>query len=63
MALQRLKEAAEKAKMRTLLIQRNGDQPALYHRHRGRTETLVKKLTRAKFEQLSDRLFDACLDP
>jgi len=51
MVLQRLKEAAEKAKIELLQHHGDGDQPALPHRRSDRAKHLVKRLTRAKFEQ------------
>jgi molecular chaperone DnaK len=63
MALQRLKEAAEKAKIElsgstTTEINLPYIMPV-----DGMPKHLVKTLTRAKFEQLSDKLIQACVTP
>jgi len=57
MALQRLKEAAEKAKIETEI-----NLPYITAVD-GVPKHLVKKLNRAKFEQLADSLFERCLKP
>ena len=57
MALQRLKEAAEKAKMELSTHAVDGHQPAVHHRRPERARsTSTITLTRAKFEQLVDDL-------
>ncbi len=64
MALQRLKEAAEKAKIE--LSSTTSTEINLWRTLCRLTELpkhLVKTLTRAKFEQLSDKLIQACLVP
>jgi molecular chaperone DnaK len=58
MALQRLKEAAEKAKDGAVLIHRNQHQSALYHCRCLRPKHLDVKLTRAKLESLVADLLD-----
>ena len=56
MALQRLKEAAEKAKIE-LSSPADRNQPAVHHRTERRAPLhLVMKLTRAKLESLVDDL-------
>ena len=53
MALQRLKEAAEKAKMELSTAHGDRHQPAVHHGRRHRApSTCNMKLTRAKLEQL-----------
>jgi len=52
MALQRLKEAAEKAKIELSDSDAVRDQPALYHRGRSGPKHLTLTLTRSKLEQL-----------
>ncbi|MEM7367979.1 MAG: molecular chaperone DnaK [Bacteroidota bacterium] len=62
-ALQRLKEAAETAKVE--LSTTNNSEinlPYLSMDHEG-PKHLERSLSRAKFEQLSDKLFDRCLGP
>ncbi len=63
MALQRLKEAAEKAKVE--LSSGNESEVNLPYISAvdGVPKHLVKKLSRAKFESLADNLFDRCLRP
>ena len=63
MALQRLKEAAEKAKIE--LSNQNSTEINLPYIMPvdGVPKHLVKTLTRAKFEQLSDDLFARCIEP
>jgi molecular chaperone DnaK len=63
MALQRLKEAAEKAKIELSSSSETEINLPYITAIDGVPKHLVKKLTRAKFEQLSDRLFDRCLKP
>ena len=55
MALQRLKEAAEKAKCELSTAMRDGDQPPLHHRRRLRPQAPGLKLSRAKLEQMVRR--------
>ncbi|MDR1720343.1 MAG: molecular chaperone DnaK [Dysgonamonadaceae bacterium] len=63
MALQRLKEAAEKAKIE--LSSSNSTEINLPYIMPvdGMPKHLVKTLTRAKFEQLCDKLIQACVEP
>ncbi|MDR2775155.1 MAG: molecular chaperone DnaK [Tannerella sp.] len=63
MALQRLKEAAEKAKIE--LSSSTGTEINLPYIMPvdGIPKHLVRTLTRAKFEQLADKLIHACLEP
>ena len=63
MALQRLKEAAEKAKIELSFFFRNRINLPYITAVDGVPKHLVKKLTRAKFEQLADNLFARCLKP
>ena len=63
MALQRLKEAAEKAKIELSASSETDINLPYITAVDGVPKHLVKKLTRAKFEQLSDRLFERCLKP
>jgi molecular chaperone DnaK len=63
MALQRLKEAAEKAKIELSSRHADRDQPALHHRRRLRPEAPDLKLTRAKLEQLVDDLIERTIEP
>jgi len=63
MALQRLKEAAEKAKIELSSSQETEINLPYITSVDGVPEHLVKKLTRAKFEQLSDDLIRRTLDP
>ena len=58
MALQRLKEAAERAKCELSLVDADGDQPALHHRRPEWPQAPEFTLTRAKFEQLVDDLVE-----
>jgi molecular chaperone DnaK len=63
MALQRLKEASEKAKIElSSSIETEINLPYVTAVD-GVPKHLVKKLTRAKFESLADSLFDRCLKP
>ncbi len=63
MALQRLKEASEKAKIElSSSIETEINLPYITAID-GVPKHLVKKLTRAKFEQLADNLFARCLKP
>lgn len=63
MALQRLKEAAEKAKIElSSSIETEVNLPYITAID-GVPKHLVKKLTKAKFEQLADKLFERCLRP
>jgi molecular chaperone DnaK len=63
MALQRLKEAAEKAKIELSSSTETEMNLPYITAIDGVPKHLVKKLTRAKFEQLSDSLFARCLKP
>jgi molecular chaperone DnaK len=63
MALQRLKEAAEKAKVELSSSTETEINLPYVTAVDGVPKHLVKKLTRAKFESLADKLFDRCLKP
>src|ERR1044071_1276185 len=63
MALQRLKEAAEKAKIELSSSSETEINLPYITAVDGVPKHLVKKLTRAKFEQLADTLFTRCLKP
>jgi len=63
MALQRLKEAAEKAKIELSSSSETEVNLPYITAVDGVPKHLVKKLTRAKFEQLADTLFERCLKP
>src|SRR6201988_3546011 len=63
MALQRLKEAAEKAKIELSSSTQTEINLPYITAVDGVPKHLVKKLTRAKFEQISDKLFERCLKP
>lgn len=63
MALQRLKEAAEKAKIELSSSSETEINLPYVTAVDGVPKHLVKKLTRAKFESLADKLFDRCLRP
>ncbi len=63
MALQRLKEAAEKAKVELSSGTETEINLPYVTAVDGVPKHLVKKLTRAKFESLADKLFDRCLKP
>src|SRR6476646_3405196 len=63
MALQRLKEAAEKAKIELSSSSETEINLPYITAIDGVPKHLVKKLTRAKFEALADTLFDRCLKP
>ena len=63
MALQRLKEAAEKAKIELSSSMETEINLPYVTAMDGVPKHLVKKLTRAKFEQLADPLFERCLKP
>jgi len=63
MALQRLKEAAEKAKVELSSSSETEINLPYITAVDGVPKHLVLKLTRAKFEQLSDKLFERCLKP
>ena len=63
MALQRLKEAAEKAKIELSSSTSTEINLPYIMPVNGVPKHLVKTLTRAKFEQLADRLIQACLVP
>ncbi|HTQ65461.1 MAG TPA: molecular chaperone DnaK [Puia sp.] len=63
MALQRLKEAAEKAKIELSSSSETEINLPYITAMDGVPKHLVKKLSRAKFEQLSDSLFERCLKP
>jgi len=63
MALQRLKEASEKAKIELSSSSETEINLPYVTAVDGVPKHLVKKLTRAKFEQLSDNLIQRCLKP
>src|SRR5215208_5785920 len=63
MALQRLKDAAEKAKIELSSSSETEVNLPYITAVDGVPKHLVKKLTRAKFEQLADNLFARCLKP
>jgi molecular chaperone DnaK len=63
MALQRLKEASEKAKVELSSSSETEINLPYITAIDGVPKHLVKKLTRARFEQLSDALFERCLKP
>ncbi len=63
MALQRLKEAAEKAKVELSSSSETEINLPYITAVDGVPKHLVKKLTRARFEQLADDLFARCLKP
>ncbi len=63
MALQRLKEAAEKAKVELSASTETEINLPYVTAVDGVPKHLVKKLTRAKFEALADKLFERCLIP
>ena len=63
MALQRLKEAAEKAKIELSSSTETEINLPYITAVDGVPKHLVKKLSRAKFEQLADNLFERCLRP
>ncbi len=63
MALQRLKEAAEKAKVELSSSTETEINLPYITAVDGVPKHLVKKLSRAKFEQLADSLFARCLKP
>ena len=63
MALQRLKEAAEKAKIELSSSSETEINLPYITAIDGVPKHLVKKLTRARFEQLADSLFERCLKP
>lgn len=63
MALQRLKEAAEKAKIELSSSSETEINLPYITAIDGVPKHLVKKLTKAKFEQLADQLFERCLRP
>ncbi len=63
MALQRLKEASEKAKVELSSATETEINLPYITAVDGVPKHLVLKLTRAKFEALSDKLFDRCLKP
>jgi molecular chaperone DnaK len=63
MALQRLKEAAEKAKVELSSSSETEINLPYITALEGVPKHLVKKLTRAKFEQIADNLFARCLKP
>jgi molecular chaperone DnaK len=63
MALQRLKEASEKAKVELSSSAETEINLPYVTAVDGVPKHLVKKLTRAKFESLADKLFDRCLKP
>lgn len=63
MALQRLKDAAEKAKIELSSSSETEINLPYITAVDGVPKHLVKKLSRAKFEQLADQLFERCLKP
>ncbi|MEN9571128.1 MAG: molecular chaperone DnaK [Bacteroidota bacterium] len=63
MALQRLKEAAEKAKVELSSSSETEINLPYITAVDGVPKHLVLKLTRSKFEQLADKLFERCLKP
>ena len=63
MALQRLKDAAEKAKIELSSSSETEVNLPYITAVDGVPKHLVKKLSRAKFEQLADSLFERCLKP
>jgi molecular chaperone DnaK len=63
MALQRLKEASEKAKIELSSSTETEINLPYVTAVDGVPKHLVKKLSRAKFEQLADTLFERCLKP
>jgi molecular chaperone DnaK len=63
MALQRLKEASEKAKVELSSSTETEINLPYITAIDGVPKHLVKKLTRSKFEQLADSLFERCLKP
>ena len=63
MALQRLKEAAEKAKIELSSASETEINLPYVTAIDGVPKHLVKKLTRSKFEQIADSLFERCLKP
>ncbi len=63
MALQRLKEASEKAKVELSSSSETEINLPYITAIDGVPKHMVKKLTRAKFEQLADNLFARCLKP
>jgi molecular chaperone DnaK len=63
MALQRLKEAAEKAKIELSSSSETEINLPYITAIDGVPKHLVKKLTKAKFEQVADSLFERCLRP
>jgi molecular chaperone DnaK len=63
MAWQRLKEASEKAKVELSSSSETEINLPYITAVDGAPKHLVKKLSRAKFEQLADKLFERCLKP
>src|SRR6186713_2558742 len=63
MALQRLKEAAEKAKIELSSTQQTDINLPYITAVDGVPKHMVKKLSRSKFESLADNLFARCLKP
>lgn len=63
MALQRLKEAAEKAKIELSSTTSTEINLPYIMPVNGVPKHLVKTLSRAKFEQLADKLIQACIEP
>jgi molecular chaperone DnaK len=63
MALQRLKEASEKAKVELSSSTETEINLPYITAVDGVPKHLVKKLSRAKFEQIADKLFERCLKP
>ena len=63
MALQRLKEASEKAKIELSSSTETDINLPYITAVDGVPKHLVKKLTRSRFEQLADKLFERCLRP
>ena len=63
MALQRLKEAAEKGQDRAFDVARNRNQSAVPDRRRSGPKHLAIKLTRARFEQMVADILDRSIEP
>ena len=63
MAMQRIKEAAEKAKKELSQRFYHQHQPALYHRYLRGSETLDMNLTKAKFDELTHDLVELTAEP
>ena len=63
MAAQRLREAAEKAKIELSSMQDDDDIPAVHHGDANGPKHLEQKLTRAKFEELTRDLLERTKNP